>query len=69
MSTAKLVGAMALYVLVGAPLVWLIWEGVNALLSGRPGDLQPLVFFPALALFLGLLTVVSRAVHRWDAGP
>ncbi len=63
-SSAKLAAMFAAFTVVGAPLVWAIWEGVNALLEGRPGEIRWALVAPALILFAGLLWLVSTVVQR-----
>jgi len=67
MPTLKLVGAMALLVTVGAPMVWYLWEVLNELLAGQVNGLHTFVALPLLVAFVGFLVLVSRAVLRWDA--
>lgn len=69
MSTIKLIGGMAFFVVLGAPLVWYLWQVLNDLLQGIVNPLHLLVAVPVLLLFLGLLALVSRAVARWEASP
>jgi hypothetical protein len=63
---AKLVAAMAVYVLVGFPLVWYLWETVNELLKAQVEGRQLLLAVPVLLLLLGLLILLGRSVQRWD---
>lgn len=67
MTTMGLILRMALFVLVGAPLVWVVWEAVNSILSGHPGDVRWTWTLPALALLIVLLLVLARAASRIDA--
>lgn len=60
---------MALFVVVGAPLVWYLWQVLNDLLQGIVNPLHLLVAVPVLLLFLGLLALVSRTVARWEESP
>ena len=64
--TYKLIGAMALAVIAGTPMVWYLWEVLNELLSGRVDGFHALVAVPVLFLFTALLVVLSRLVRRWD---
>ena len=66
MGGAKLVAAMAVYVLVGFPLVWYLWETVNELLKAEFEGLRLLLAVPVLLLLLGLLVLLGRSVQRWD---
>ena len=64
MNTSALMLRMALFVLAGAPLVWVVWEAVNSLLMGRPGEIRWLPTLAALALLIGLLVLVGRSASR-----
>ena len=66
MSTAKLIGAMGLIVVVGAPMIWYLWEVLTQLLSGVFDVRAVLIAIPVLAVFLAFLWFVSRIVQRWD---
>lgn len=63
---ARLIGRIALFVLVGTPMVAYLWETLNVLLSGRvePGRLG--MSLVVLALFAALLTFLSRAIHALE---
>lgn len=62
-----MVGLFALFTVIGAPLVWVIWEAINALLLGRPGEVNYLVLLPVLLVFIVVVVLASRAVQRWDS--
>ncbi len=64
MNTSTLLLRMALFVLAGAPLVWVVWEAVNRLLMGHPGEIRWLPTLAALALLIGLLVLVGRSASR-----
>jgi len=59
--TSALIFRMALFVILGAPLVWVVWEAVNSLLTGRLGEIRLLPTVAALVLLLGLLGLLARA--------
>lgn len=61
MNTSALVLRMALYVLAGAPLVWVVWEAVNSLLTGHTGEVRWVPTLAALLLLVGLLSLLGRA--------
>ena len=61
MNTSTLILRMALFVLLGAPLVWVVWEAVNSLLSGRPGDVNWVLSIPAALLLAALLVLLGRS--------
>jgi hypothetical protein len=52
-------------VVVGTPMVFLIWEFVNDLLAARATARAVLITLPVIALFVGYLVFVSRMVRRW----
>lgn len=58
-------GRMALFVVLGVPLVAFRWETLNVLLSGIVVGWRLLVAIPVLAVFGGLLVVLGRGVWRW----
>jgi len=64
MNTSALVLRMALFVLAGAPLVWVVWEAVNRLLMGHPEEVRWPGTLAALALLIGLLVLVGRSASR-----
>lgn len=47
-------------------MVWYLWEVLNQLLAGVVDGSRLLIAVPVLLLFIGLLTLVSRSVNRWD---
>lgn len=59
-----LVAAMAIAVLAGAPLVYLIWDAVNELLTGNVADIAVLPTLVAASVFAVLLWVLGRSVMR-----
>ncbi len=61
METTRLILRMALFVLLGAPLVWAVWEAVNSLLSGQPGEVRWTLAIPAALLLAGLLVWLGRS--------
>jgi hypothetical protein len=62
-----LFGAMAVFVLLGSPLVFLIWETVNDLLTGHIVGLHLALAGPALVVLLILFRFLGRSIARWDA--
>lgn len=66
MKTTALAISMALFVVLGAPLVWVVWEAVNKLLTGHPGDVHWALTLPALALLIVLLALLGRSTARLD---
>lgn len=66
MSLFKLLGGMALLVVVGAPMVWYLWEVLTQLLAGVFDARSMLIAVPVLVVFLAFLRFVSRTVQNWD---
>lgn len=66
MKTTALVLSMALFVVLGAPLVWVVWEAVNKLLTGNPGEISWALTLPALALLIVLLVLLGRSTPKLD---
>ena len=64
MKTTALAISMALFVVLGAPLVWVVWEAVNKLLTGHPGDIHWALTLPALALLIVLLALLGRSTAK-----
>ena len=60
-----LVAAMAVAVLAGAPLVYLLWGSANELLTGNVGDIDVVTTLVAAAVFAVLLWVLGRSVMRF----
>lgn len=67
-STSRLVLGIALFVLIGSPLVGYLWEALNNLLAGHVRPLQLLIAVPAAVLFYLLLRFMGRTVLAWDSG-
>ena len=67
-SPRSLVAGIALFVLLGTPLVAYIWETLNELLAGIVDPLQLLGLLPAAGFFYLLLRTMSRVVESWQTG-
>ncbi len=67
--TGALIGAMLGFVVVGAPMVYYLWTTLNELLAGHvdPGRLG--ISIIVLLIFLGLLSILTRSIRRWEARP
>ncbi len=65
LSFGKVLALMALYVLLGIPLVAYLWETINELLAFDVDPVRLLIAVPVLLLFLGLLILLNRLVRRW----
>lgn len=61
-----LVLKMTVLVLVGGPMVYVIWDALNHLLAGDVGAVGWSVVLPVLVVFAGLLLWLASAVERWD---
>ena len=63
---ARLIGLIALFVLLGTPVVAYLWETLNVLMSGRvePGRLG--IAAVVLVVFAGLLKLLSRSIHALE---
>jgi hypothetical protein len=59
---------MAIFVVVGTPLVYLLWTVVNDLLTGHFVNSRLLMAVPVLIVFIIVLGVLARLIRRWDAG-
>lgn len=57
---------MALFVILGAPLVAILWETLNELLALQPTE-SLLLSIPALVLLVVLLWFLRRTLERRDA--
>lgn len=69
MSGLGMGGLMALmggFVVVGAPMVYYLWTTINELLAGHFDGSRVLISLVILLIFLGLLTILSRSVRRWE---
>lgn len=62
--TPALIGVIAVFVLLGFPLVYIIWEAVNHALAFDLAGIRWVLVVPALALFVALLFVLSRVVRK-----
>ena len=67
-SAGGLLGRLALYVVLGAPLVYFVWHFLNEALSGElHGDSAALAAAGLLGL-VWLLRLVARQINRWEEG-
>ena len=58
----------ALFAALGGPLVFVIWEAINQVLTGDLRAVRLEWFVPALIAFGVLLYVLGRLLRRWSAG-
>lgn len=66
--TGGLLAGMAMFVIVGFPMVFFIWRFVNEILSGRFVLVDAGLALVFSLMFAGLLRVLASRVRRWDAG-
>lgn len=62
--TLKLIGLIMLFVVIGTPLVYVLWSFVNELLVGHLDPGLAVLALPALAVFAGVLVVLGRWARR-----
>lgn len=60
-----LIAALGLFVLLGLPLVYVIWETVNQALTGRFAAVRLELFLPAIVALGIVLFVFVRVLRRW----
>ena len=65
-SASRLVLAMLALVVVGGPLVYVLWGAINNLLLGDIERVRISVVLPAAVVFVALVVYVSRLVRRWE---
>ena len=63
-SFTRLLLLMAVFVLVGVPLVAFLWETLNEVLALDVAGRRLLWALPVLALFSGLLVLLARRLRR-----
>jgi hypothetical protein len=64
--SATLFIAIGTFVLVGVPLVYVIWDAVNQVLAGNLRAVRPGLVFPAAAGLAVVLFVFTRVLRRWS---
>ena len=64
-----LIASIAVFVVVGMPLVYYLWSVLNELLSGRVEWGRLGLAGPVIAVFVVLLVLGTRALSRWEARP
>lgn len=67
--TTAVVLWMALFVVLGAPFVFLIWEFVNHILTGTFVASEALFALVGIIGLGAVLAFVARRVRRWEAEP
>jgi hypothetical protein len=58
----------AVFAILGGPLVFVIWETINHVLTGNFGAVRLEWFLPAVMAFGLLLYGLGRVLRRWSAG-
>jgi len=61
-----LMASMALFVVIGTPLVYLIWKVINDLLTGHVVASRLLLAVPALVVLWLVLKAMARSIRRWE---
>lgn len=56
---------MGLYVVLGSPLVAILWHTLNDVLALNPQPSQLLLALPAALLMAGLLVMLNRSIKQW----
>ncbi len=64
-SLAGIVLRMAVFVLLGFPLVGYLWETISELLALEVDAARLLISIPVAAVLAGLLVWLGRAVRNW----
>ena len=67
LGTTGLIGAMLLFVVVGAPMVYYLWSTLNEVLAGHIDGGRIGISIIVLLIFLGLLGILTRSVRRWES--
>lgn len=60
----KLLALLAVFLVVGAPMVGFLWDALNEIIAGEYGRL--IVFLPVLVVFVAFLLLFGRQVQRLD---
>lgn len=62
---AVLIAALGLFVLLGLPLVYVIWETINQVLTGNFAAFRLELFLPAIVALVVVLVVFKRVLRMW----
>jgi hypothetical protein len=58
---------IGLFVVIGAPLVFLIWEAINQALTGHWDAVRVAYVAPAVVVLVAALYGMARVLRRWSA--
>ncbi len=64
----RLIVTIAVFVVIGLPMVGYLWETLNGVLALRSSWQQVGIAIPVLAVFLVLLFLLARTIERWNDG-
>jgi len=64
-----LIAGMLGFVLVGGPMVYYLWSTLNQVLEGHATGGRVGISIIVLLIFLGLLSILTRVIRRWDERP
>ncbi len=62
----RLIAGITVFVIAGAPMVAYLWETLNMALALHVTAARVLVSLPVLAVFAGMLYLLSRRVQAWE---
>lgn len=66
-SPGKTLLLMAIFVVVGLPMVAYLWDLLNDLLAFKADPVRLLIGVPVLLVFAGFLKLLARRLRQWDA--
>lgn len=59
---------IGVFAAIGAPLVFVIWETINRVLTGNLAAVRVRHVVPAVIGLVGVLYGMARVLRRWSAG-
>lgn len=68
-ATGRLLAFMALFVIIGVPMVFYIWRFINDLLMGQVVASNTLIALVLLVVFVLYMRIVARQVRKWETEP
>lgn len=66
LTTGRLIIAISVFVVVGFPMVYVLWDALNHLLGGQLRAIRPWLVLPVLIVFAAFVYLLSRFVRRWE---